>query len=399
MAEITPARSDNRRRTGYERSPFTVDPVLRLTVRRKPVSRLLCGYVGRMRYRDTAQAAVIVLTMLLAAAGLGGDAVRYPGCEQLPDGLVGEDKLTPYPTMAGTGFLRGATLELDGRLDRDPAALIERLRAMRDQYRIDTVGVYRLDDPDALLTALGRLGMTAVPRLEEYDPDSFAFTPTDVDRLLARYAPLLTYLAAPARRARVAYLAVTMPLDDPRVQTRLGGVNSPLSRTRQLEYASAVVARLREVAPGLPVYLGVFYGWGGGYRPPSYRPAGADGYFLTSYSYPGNRVPGRDDPDDALIDAPGRRATMARFRQQYGDAPVVVEYGVQTAGGRADPRHGQTAGLVADRAAKARALVATTRFYCAGYPSVRGTMYFGFNVNKTEGDPPARVDWGLSTAG
>jgi hypothetical protein len=73
---------------------------------------------------------------------------------------------------------------------------------------------------------------------------------------------------------------------------------------------------------------------------------------------------------------------------------VVVEYGVQTAERHGD-RPGQTAGLVADRAAKARALAATTRFYCSAYPSVRGTMYFGFNVFKAEGDPPATADFGL----
>jgi hypothetical protein len=211
-----------------------------------------------------------------------------------------------------------------------------------------------------------------------------------VDRLLARYADLLAQ--ATANRDRVAYLAVNMPLDDPRVQARLGGANSPLSIERQTAYASAVVARLRRAAPGVPIYLGVFYGWDGGFRPPSYRSAGADGYFLTSYSYPGARVPGRDDDDAALIDADRRRAVMRRFTGQYGEAPVVVEYGVQTA----DRPGGQTAGLVADRAAKRRALEATTRFYCAGYPSVRGTMYFGFNIVKTEGEPPGTADFALS---
>jgi hypothetical protein len=263
------------------------------------------------------------------------------------------------------------------------------LRTMRDRYRIDTVGVYRLDTPGPFFDALGRLGMSAVLRLEEYDPDSFAFTGSDVDQLLARYAGLLAQ--ASANRDRVAYLAVNMPLDDPRVQARLGGANSPLSIERQTGYAAAVVARLRQAAPGLPIYLGVFYGWDGGFQLPSYRSAGADGYFLTSYSYPGARVPGGEDDDAALIDADGRRAVMRRFLGQYGDAPVVVEYGVQTA----DRHSGQTAGLVADRAAKQRALAATTRFYCAGYASVRGTMYFGFNIVKTEGEPPGTVDFAL----
>jgi hypothetical protein len=340
--------------------------------------------------------ALIVLAVLLATSGLAGDAAGSARCGGVPDGRPGDgEALTPYPAMAGTSFLRGATLELDG-LDRDPAALEDRLRTMRDRYHIDTVGVYRLDAPDALFAALDRLGMTAVIRLEDYDPDSFAFAPDDVDRLLARYAPLLTDLAAPGHRERVAYLAVNMPLDDPRVQARVGGVNSALSVSRQVAYASAVVARLRKVAPGLPVYLGVFYGWDGGYRPPSYRPAGADGYFLTNYSYPGARLPGPADADAALIDAAGRRAVMRRFLDQYGDAPVVIEYGVHTAERHGDLRPDQAAGLVADRAAKGRALAATTQFYCTGYPGVRGTMYFGFNIYKSEGEPPAVLDFGLS---
>ena len=338
--------------------------------------------------RITARA-LITLAVLLTAGGLaGGDLPSgVPGCGDLPEGAsAGDgDVLTPYPGMGGGRFLRGATLDLG-----QAGALDSQLETMRDRYRIDTVGVYRLDAPGPFFAALGRLGMSAVLRLEEYDPDSFAFTGVDADRLLARYAGLLAQ--ASAHRDRVAYLAVNMPLDDPRVQARLGGVNSALSAERQTAYASAVVARLRQVAPGLPVYLGVFYGWDGAFRPPSYRPAGADGYFLTSYSYPGERLAGRDDDDAALIDADRRRAVMRRFLGQYGDAPVVVEYGVQAAGPLGS-RPGQTAGLVADRAAKRRALVATTRFYRAGYPSVRGTMYF--DVVKTEGVPPGTADFSL----
>jgi hypothetical protein len=334
---------------------------------------------------------LVALAVLLAAAALGGD--EAPGAARC-DGPAGDgDVLTPYPEMAGHRFLRGATLELDGI---EPAALDQRLRAMRDRFHIDTVGVYRLDDaPEVFFDALDRLAMTAVLRVEEYDPDSFAFTAADADRVLARYTDLLARATAPGRRERVAYLAVNMPLDDPRVQERLGGVNSPLAVARQVEYAKAIVARLRAAAPGLPVYLGVFYGWDGGYRPPSYRDAGADGYFLTNYSYPGARVPDAAEDDGALIDAAGRHAVMRRFLEQYGDAPVVVEYGVQTAERHGGRRPGQTAGLVADRSAKRRALAATTRFYCAEYRSVRGTMYFGFNVVKDEGDPPATIDFGL----
>ncbi|MEV6347499.1 hypothetical protein [Actinoplanes sp. NPDC051851] len=326
---------------------------------------------------------LIIVAILLAVTGLGrGDEADPPRCGDVPDRDGGV--LTPYPGMGAGTFLRGASLA-----STDPARL---LPVMRDRYMIDTVGLYHLDDPAPVAAALERLGMTAVVRLEEYDPATFAFTGGDADRLLARHAPLLAGLP----RERIAYLAVNMPLDDPRVQARLGGVNSPLSAGSQLTYAATVVSRLRAIAPGVPVYLGVFYGWDGAYRPPSYRDARADGYFLTSYSYPGPTVRAATDDDATLIDAAGRRTVMDRFREQYGDAPVVIEYGVHTAEGHGGTRPAQDAGLVRDRAAKRRALAATTRFYCTEYPQVRGTLYFGFDVYKSEGDPPAPLDYGLS---
>ncbi|GLY06590.1 hypothetical protein Acsp01_69690 [Actinoplanes sp. NBRC 101535] len=327
---------------------------------------------------------LIALAVVLGVAGLGGDTPAPGPCGSAPDD--GGSTLTPYPAMAGRDFLRGASLDPDG----DPAATGATLRTMRDRFGIGTAGLYRLDDPGPVLAALEELGMTAVVRLEEYDPQTFAFTTADADRLVERYRDLLGRLGEAGARSRVAYLAVTMPLDDPRVQARLGGVNSPASVARQAEYAVAVTSRLRAAAPGLPVYLGVFYGWDGAYRPPSYAGAGADGYFLTQYSYPRGDAPGAADGDDALIDARARHAVMRRFLDQYGDAPVVIEYGVQTTGGPA-----QEAGLVRDRAAKRRALAATTRFYCAGYPSVRGTMYFGFDIHKSEGEPSTVTDFGL----
>jgi hypothetical protein len=75
---------------------------------------------------------------------------------------------------------------------------------------------------------------------------------------------------------------------------------------------------------------------------------------------------------------------------------VVIEYRVQTAGGRGERPPGQTAGLVADRTAKARArrddpVLLHRPSRCAG------TMYFGFNITKTEGDPPTRADWSLTS--
>jgi hypothetical protein len=362
----------------------------------------------------------VLITLVIAVTGPADDEARRDpatrcgtvggagAMSNLSDPGAG-GAMTPYPPSPATdSFLRGATLEL-GAADRDPEALADQLRAMRDQYHINTVSVYGLAEwdadgtntaKDALFAALARLDMRAVVRLEAYDPDTFAFDGLDVDRLLDRYTPLLNYVTAPGVRDLVAYLAVNMPLDDPRVQARLGGVNSPMSVDRQQQYAAVVVDRLRTFAArrdagATPIYLGVFYGWDGSYQPPSYAAAGADGYFLTSYSYPGATVADQTATDAVLIDEPRRRATMRRFIDQYGDAPVIVEYGVHTAEGHGDLLPSQTAGLVLSRSAKRRALAATTRFYCRDYPGVRGTMYFGFNVYKAEGDPPVVLDFGL----
>lgn len=393
-----------------------------------PITRVPAGAAHtRRRQRPAASrrrvstvARAVLAALVLAVIGPAGDEATPPerapcatveGVGGMPGSDDGAGVMTPYPPPHPDRFLRGATLDL-GALRGDQAPLAERLRAMRDEYHIDTVGVYELAEGEvggevggaaaraAFFHALTSLDMRVVVRLEAYDPGTFAFDGSDVDRLMDRYAPLLAEVAGAGRRERVAYLAVNMPLDDPRVRRRLGGGNSPLAVRRQQEYATAVVTRLRQFltsrsALEMEIYLGVFYGWDGSDRPPSYRPAGADGYFLTSYSYPGDTVADQSASDAVLIDEPRRRAIMRRFIDQYGEAPVVVEYGVHTAERHAGRRPTQPAGLVRDRPAKQRALAATTRFYCGNYPSVRGTLYFGFNVYKREGDPPAMLDFGL----
>ena len=319
--------------------------------------------------------------------------------------------LTPYPAGARSGgFLHGATVDLPPA-ERDPVMVTERLRTMRDRYRIDTVSVYGMErwdadggtgEKDRFFAALAGLGLRVVVRLEGYDPARFAFGPADVDRLRADHAQLIGYLSAPRHRHLVAYLGINMPLDDPDVQARLGGIDAPLLAERQPRYARAAVAAVRDLlnrggARDIDVYLGVFYGWDNSYRPPSYRSAGADGYVLTSYSYPIGGPADRHASDPVLINEPRLRETMRRFIDQYGRrAPVVVEYGFHTAAYHAGRSPDQTAGLVADDAAKRRALTATTRLYCTAYPSVRGTMYFGFNIYTTEGHPPARLDFALT---
>ena len=195
----------------------------------------------------------------------------------------------------------------------------------------------------------------------------------------------------------MAYLALNMPVDDPRVQERLGGVNSELSTRRQVAYAKTLVGLVRPHVGAAPVFLGLFYGWDGSYRIPSYRDSGADGYVLTSYSYPGSRVADARSGVDELIDTPRLRAAADRAVADQPGAPIVVEYGFQTLAAQ-ESMPDQTAGLVADVTVKRAALRATTHFYCSQYPAVIGTTYFGYNIFKAEGNPPRTLDYALTTA-
>ena len=328
---------------------------------------------------------VLTLTLAvlpLAACGAGSDRPA----RACPTGTLAA--LTPYPGPAG--WIQGATWAPTADVAGD-------LRRMRDEYGITTVNVYGLETwstarLDELFAALTALGMRAVVRLEAYDPATFAFLPRDAEEVLRKHAELLAYV----QKRPVAYLALNMPVDDPRVQARLGGVNSALSTQRQVAYARTLVRLVRPHAGAAPVFLGLFYGWDGSYRIPSYRDSGADGYVLTSYSYPGSRVADAGSSADELIDAPRLRATADRAVADHPGAPMVVEYGFQTlAAQKSIPD--QTAGLVADVTIKRAALRATTHFYCARYPDVIGTTYFGYNIFKAEGNPPRTLDYGLTT--
>jgi hypothetical protein len=320
--------------------------------------------------------------------------------------------MTPYPAgVQTTQFLQGSTLDIAGS-DLDTDLVATRLRLMHDSYHINTVSVYGMEGWDAngttarkdrFFAAINQLGMRAVVRIEGYDSNRFAFSTTDVTRLVASYGSLIRYVADPARRGLVAYLGLNMPVDDPGVQSRLGGLSAARFASRQPTYATKAVSAVRTIltdngAGGVAVYLGVFYGWDNSYLPPSYQPARADGYFLNSYSYPANGVAAATASEATLINQTRLGETMRLFTEQYGaQAPVVVEYGFQTAAYHSDGKlPNQTAGLVANATAKSRALVATTRFYCTAYPGVRGTMYFGFNVVKAEGTPPSMLDFALS---
>ncbi|GAB2572609.1 hypothetical protein Aab01nite_81760 [Paractinoplanes abujensis] len=346
--------------------------------------------------------------MLLAAGtvtlALAGSlwALRPPGPDRCPPSGGGPPgALTPYPVPASPErFVQGATLDATGL---DGPEMVATLRRMRDEYHVNTVNVYGLEHWDAsggrldrLFTALRDLDLRLALRVEAYDPATFAFSPQDVARVVAAHRTLLAHAAAPGNRERVTHIMLNMPVDDPAVQQRLGGVNSATSRTRQVTYAADLVAAVR-AATGLPVYVGLFYGWDGSYDIPSYSAAGADGYVLTNYSYPDppDRLRAAGDAPSALINEPRLRTIADRAVRMSGDTPIVVEYGFHTLTYQHGNMPDQVAGLVADRNAKEKALRATTELYCRRYPTVIGTIYFGYNTLTTEGTPPRRLDFAL----
>ena len=151
----------------------------------------------------------------------------------------------------------------------------------------------------------------------------------DIPLILERYRALLDFVCLPQHRGQVAYFALNMPVDDGAVTARLGGVNTPLSRERQKEYASAFVSAVRMEThrrgfQSARLYLSVFYGWDGTYHVPGYAEAGADGYFVNNYSYPAadGQAPALPCPDEALINQPRLQRAVERFQEQYPrDAP------------------------------------------------------------------------------
>jgi hypothetical protein len=360
---------------------------------------------------STGQAVVLAASALIAAMVLAVAVmpVARTGRPWRGDGCGAGGVMTPYRRWATPDeYIQGAALDLGQ--ERDAGEGLRRdLETMRDRYHINTVNLYGLEswDPtgsdtkkDQLFTQLRRLDLKAVVRIEHYDPTSFAFQDADATAVLDSYRALLRYLSEPAQRDRVAYFAVNMPVDDSQVQNRLGGISSALSTQRQPAYARALIAGLRSVLsangyPAAKLFLGVFYGWDGSYAVPAYSDAQPDGYFLTNYSYPMSSIPDERAPDATLINRPLLQRAADRFRAQYGDAPVVVEYGFHTAAFNLGAASDQTAGLVSNAAAKKKALTATTDFYRAGHPNVRGTLYFGYNVVKAEGPAATLIDFAL----
>lgn len=272
------------------------------------------------------------------------------------------------------------------------------LNTMKSAYGINTITVYGMESwysgrVASLLSALAERDMRLVPRIEAYNPDTFVFSIGDARSVAKSYTQLTAQLNL--QKSAVSYLAVNMPVDDGRVHRSLKGLNSPQWVAAQVEYSRAIVSELRKLTD-IRLYLSVFYGWDNSYAIPSYADAEADGYFLTNYSYPsGNYIASENDSVQTIINSDRLLVAPTQFVRQYGSyAPVVVEYGFQTMENHTQIP-AQTAGLVRNKATKTIALKATTEFYNNMYANVEGTMYFGYNLNKVEGNPPALIDFGL----
>ncbi len=320
------------------------------------------------------------------------------------------NQMTPYDTYVEPDtFFNGAVLDL--KKEGDVHAWITReLENMKYGYNINTLNVYGLEgfdsgdsteNKDFLFKELARLGMKIVVRIESYS-NTFAFQVSDLDYVFNTYQKLIEYVCGDGKRQQVAYFSLNMPVDDPQVQQKLeGGINGAQSKERQVSYATAFVKRMRETTASYgftdaKMYLSIFYGWDNGFQTPSYAPAGADGYFMNNYSYPVNKnnLPDASASGEELINANRLAISLNTYLSQYPGKPLVIESGFHTLEYNNGVAPNQTAGLVKDQAAKIKAMKATMEFY-GQYPEFRGWLYFGYNLYKEEGSPPAVMDWSL----
>jgi hypothetical protein len=347
------------------------------------------------------------------------------GATSTPAVAVVTNLATPYDPSHYTdlysdpgGPVTGATYIFNPTVDWQRRMVFD--FAQMRQAGVNTVGLYNLvqmtdADRDVLFTQLERNRQKAVVRIEWYDPQTFAFTTADADKVLRYYngddsahgyTALLNYLIRRNRLADVAYLAVNMPVDDGTVSGHFvtgqypDGRQNPQWAARQAPYADRLLAHLRGVTGNAKLYLAVFYGWDQSYPTPSYAGIAhpADGYFLNNYSYPVSGPPADENSSTAdRLNEPRLRSAMDRIIGQYGTAPKIIEYGFHTLDFDNHVVPDQTAGLVRTVAAKQKALTETTDYYRDPAFGVRGTLYFAENLFKPEGNPPATMDWALGT--
>ena len=359
--------------------------------------------------------AVFVTSLFLAGPAA---ATSVPGTTDVTNLLTPYDPAQfadlytdPGGPIAGATYIFNPTVDWQRRMAFDFAQM--------RQVGVNTVGLYNLvqmtdAERDTLFAELERNRLKAVVRIEWYDPNTFAFSSGDADKVLRYYnsddtvhgyTALLSYLIRRGRLADVAYFVVNMPVDDGKVSSHFvtaqypDGRNNPLWASRQPPYADRVLAGLRKLVGDADLYLSVFYGWEQTYPTPSYAGIAhpADGYVLNNYSYPVSSPADENSSTSDLLNEPRLGSAMDRIVGQYGDAPKVIEYGFHTLDFDNGVTPDQNAGLVRTVAAKRRALTATTSYYRDPAFHVRGTLYFAENLFKPEGNPPATMDWALGT--
>ncbi len=312
--------------------------------------------------------------------------------------------MTPYAEKVDTcEFYNGATFDL-GTGNFNEEKFSQELEKANKLYNINTITIYGFEGlsqnvQQYIFEELERLDMKIVIRIEAY-PQDFSFSEKDARTVVDTYSQLIAFCSDADRRDRVAYFAINMPVDDISVQKNAGGLNSRNWIDSQKEYAKSIVALMREECADngwndAELYLSVFYGWDNTFKTPAYTDAGADGYFINNYTYPDNKSLLSSNPLD-IINAERLAISMKTYEKQYGDAPVVMEWGFHTIEFNDGIRPNQTAGLVQDKAMKEIAIKATVDFYKTNYPQVRGCLYFGYNLLKEEGNPPSLLDWCLT---
>ena len=311
--------------------------------------------------------------------------------------------MTPYVEKVDPEeFYNGATFDIGpGNFNNEEFS--KELEKANSLYNINTITIYGFEglsqsSQQYIFSELSRLGMKIVIRIESY-PQDFSFSESDAKAVVSSYSALIDFCSDENRRDTVAYFALNMPVDDIAVQRNAGGLNTRAWIDAQKSYASAFVRLMREECArngwdDAKMYLSVFYGWDNTFKTPSYKDAGADGYFINNYTYPDSSSLSSSDPLE-IINAKRLAVSMKTYEKQYGDAPVVMEWGFHTIDFNGGIQPNQTAGLVKNLYAKEIAMKATLDFYKENYPQVRGCLYFGYNLLKEEGNPPALLDWCL----
>ena len=324
--------------------------------------------------------------------------------------------ITPYPDyQTPTTFWQGAEYELKTGKDFD-ARIKHDLQDMKYNYNINCLNIYGMENItttqlDNLFCELKTLGMQTVVRIEWYEASWMNFETADADQVINHYNSLIQYVCDASRRDQVAYFALNVPVDDPDVAAHFvtngypDGRSNPFWASNQITYVNYFVSQMRNICNSYGFtdakqYVSVFYGWDYSYPTPSYANSNADGYFFNNYSYPQNSSfpPDETQPDSILINKTRLQIGMNKFMAQYPNAEQgkVIEYGFHTSEFNGGVIPNQTAGLVKTLAAKQRALKATTIYYnSSGFQGMKGTQYFGWNLLKDEGTPPALMDWCL----